>query len=304
MNRPALLFHYGPYQPLWQQPGLLQCGPRLALGPHALPVAVPTVEALMAALRARGLPRGGVLIHYTDPFLMRAAGLRGLRQWPGPRLLVCGDLHHGPAPIDTLANYLQQQFHDAVLLAFNPMLLEQVRARLSVPVHCHPPGFFRYPSPPRHPAPRHQLVHVGSLGPHHPQRRSIVEALQRRARVPFEHITTASPEQAAAVYAANALVLNIPLNNDLNHRFFEVMAAGAPQLIFGSPALLGPLQELAHRPDLTWVHNLQELETVARQWLQDPQRRQTPVAPPPQWPLEQLLRICLAPSGGSHPIAP
>lgn len=295
MNRPTVLFHYGAYQPLWHQPGLLQCGPRLTPGDHAVPVESPLVEAVMAALRSRGVPLGGVLIHYSDPFLMRAAGLQGLRHWPGPRLLVCGDLHHGPAPIDTLAAYLQHQFHDAVLLAFNPMLLAEVQRRLPVPVHCYPPGFFRYPVRRRHPAPRRQLVHVGSLGPHHPQRRSIVEALQRRAKVPFQHITTASADQAADVYAAHALVLNIPLNNDLNHRFFEVMAAGAPQLIFGGPALLGPLQQFAQRPDIHWVHDLDQLETVANHMLRNPALDQLPVAPPPQWPLARLLQVCLAP---------
>jgi len=304
MNRPTLLFHYGPYEPLWHQPGLVQCGPRVTPGDHAVAVVTPTVPALMGALRARGLASAGVLIHYTDPFLIRAGVLQGLSQWPGPRVLVCGDLHHGPAPIDTLVAYHQQQFHDAVLLAFNPILLTQVQSRLPVPVHCYPPGFFRYPARRRHLAPQLQLVHVGSLGPHHPQRRSIVEALQRRGRVPFLHVTTTSAAQAADVYAANALVLNIPLNNDLNHRFFEVMAAGAPQLIFGHPALLGPLQQFAHRPDIHWVHGLEQLETVANQLLHNPGLDRLPVAPPPQWPLSQLLQACLAPPVTANPSHP
>jgi hypothetical protein len=52
-----------------------------------------------------------------------------------------------------------------------------------------------------------------------------------RGRVPFCNATTASPEVAAALYAERALVLNVPLNHDLNHRFFEVMTAGAHQLL-------------------------------------------------------------------------
>ncbi len=33
-------------------------------------------------------------------------------------------------------------------------------------------------------------------------------------------------------------MLNVPHNHDLNHRFFEVMAAGAPQVVFGDPGLV------------------------------------------------------------------
>ena len=291
----VVLFHYGAFQPLWQQPGLIQCGPRLESGPAAVPLAHPEVRAIQAALGQRGLPTQGVLMHYTDPFLIRAAGLRGLQAWKGPRLLVCGDLHHGPAPIDTLAAYLHQQAHDAVLLAFNPMLLAEVQRHLSIPVHCHPPGFFRYPRVQRSLCPVQALVHVGSLGLHHPQRRAVVEALQQRGRIPFHHCTTATPEQAAQVYAAHALVLNIPLNNDLNHRVFEVMAAGAPQVIFGTRALLGSLEALASRRDLFWVQDVEQLEDLVTQLIADPARLDVPVAPPPELPLAQLLRHCLGP---------
>jgi hypothetical protein len=303
------LFHYGPFQPLWQQPGVIQCGPQITAehelaNPAALAVPVPRVGALQAALRRRNLLEAGVLVHYSDPFLIRAAGLQGLQQWHGPKLLVCGDLHHGPAPIDTLVGYWQQQFHDVVLLAFNPVLLDEVQRRLPVPVRCLPPGFFRYPRRARAAAPARVLVHVGSLGPHHPQRRALVEALQQRGRVPFAHVTTATAEQAADVYAAHALVLNVPLNNDLNHRFYEVMAAGAPQLVFGRPTLLGPLQELANRPDLIWVDQLEQLEAVATALLNDPALAARPVAPPPEWPMHELLKRALGPAAAApHTLA-
>jgi len=291
----VVLFHYGIFQPLWQQPGLIQCGPRLEHGPHSIAVSQPQVAAIHAGLAARGCPQAGVLIHYTDPFCIRAAALQGVAQWRGPKLLVCGDLHHGPAPIETLEAYLKQQFHDAVLLAFNPILWADVQRRLPIPVHCCPPGFFRYPRAQRAAAPIPQLVHVGSLGPHHPQRRALVEALQRRGCVPFQSFTTATPEQAAEVYAAYALVLNVPLNNDLNHRFFEVMAAGAPQVVFAKSELVGPLQGLAHRADLFWVDQLEPLEQLVLDLLAQPSRWTRPVQPPPELPLPQLLRQCLGP---------
>ena len=235
----ALLFHYGAFQPFWQQPGLIQVGPRLNGGSSSsVQVRDPAVQGLQASLAQAGLPARGVLLHYTDPFLLRAQPLRGLRDWCGPRLLVCGDLHHGERPLDALAAYLEAEPHDAVLLTFNPAMLSAVRQRLRVPVRTLPPTFFRYPAAERVPQPRLELLHVGSLGPHHPRRRELVKALQARGRVPFRHATTTSPEEAAALYAQHALVLNVPLNYDLNHRFFEVMAAGVPQVVFGDPGLV------------------------------------------------------------------
>ena len=130
MSVPALLFHYGVFQPLWQQPGLIQAGPAMGTPPN--------VEALLAALQQRGHDRRAVLLNYSDPFLLRSAPLRELRQWPGPRLLACGDLHHGKNPIETLAAYLEAEPHDAVLLTFNPALVAEVRQRLRVPVRCAP----------------------------------------------------------------------------------------------------------------------------------------------------------------------
>ena len=56
--------------------------------------------------------------------------------------------------------------------------------------------------------------------------------------MPLRHATTSSPEEAA-LYAQHALVLNVPLNHDLNHRFFEVMAAGrAGAVELGAGAML------------------------------------------------------------------
>ena len=45
----------------------------------------------------------------------------------------CGDLHHGPNPIGTLEEYCAAEPHDAVLLTFNPALLQDVQQRLPCP---------------------------------------------------------------------------------------------------------------------------------------------------------------------------
>ena len=183
-----------------------------------------------------------------------------------------------------------------MLLTFNPALLPAVRERLRVPVRALPPSFFRYPAAVRVDQPRLELLHVGSLGPHHPRRRELVLALQARGRLRFRHATTSSPEEAAALYAEHALVLNVPLNHDLNHRFFEVMASGAPQVVFGDPGLVGEHRHLAERPDVFWASTIEELEALVLRLFAEPERlRAIPVAPPPYWELKALLKAALAP---------
>jgi hypothetical protein len=47
--------------------------------------------------------------------------------------------------------------------------------------------------------------------------------------LPLRNATRSSHEQASTYYAQHALVLNVPLNYDLNYRFFEVMAGAVPR---------------------------------------------------------------------------
>ena len=63
------------------------------------------------------------------------------------------------------------------------------------------------------------------------RRRGLVSVLQACGRLPLCHATTISAQQAAVLFGQHALVLNVPLNHELNHRVFEVMAAGVPQLL-------------------------------------------------------------------------
>jgi len=176
------------------------------------------------------------------------------------------------------------------------LTLRAVRQRLRVPVRALPPTFFRYPVAERVAQPWLELLQVGSLELHHPRRRELVTALQARGRVPFRHATTISAEEAAALYAQHALVLNVPLNHDLNHRFFEVMAAGVPQVVFGDPGLVGEHRHLAERPDVFWASSLEELEALVLRLFAEPARlRAIPVAPPPYWELKELLKAAFAP---------
>ena len=100
----------------------------------------------------------------------------------------------------------------------------------------------------------------------------------------------------ARLYAQHALVLNVPLNHDLNHRLFEVMAAGVPQVIFGDRSLLGHNSPLINRPDLFWANSIEELEDLVQKLFAEPKKLQAiPVEPPPYWALKALLKEALAP---------
>ena len=91
-------------------------------------------------------------------------------------------------------------------------------------------------------------------------------------------------------------MLNVPLNNDLNHRFFEVMAAGTAQVVFGDPSLVGPLQHLASRPDVFWASSIEQLEALVQKLFSSPEILEAiHPEPPPYWELKRLLKTALAP---------
>ena len=88
----------------------------------------------------------------------------------------------------------------------------------------------------------------------------------------------------------------MPLNQDVNHRLFEVMAAGVPQVIFGDRSLLGSNSPLANRPDLLWANSIEKIEELVQRLFANPdQLKSIPVEPPPYWDLKALLKAALAP---------
>ena len=195
----------------------MQVGPQIADGTEGLRLMDLSVAGLCKALQQRDLATRGVL--FSTP--IRSCSAHAIRKWPGPTLLACGDLHHGPDPIGTLQRYCAAEPHDAVQLTFNPALLQHVQQRLLMPVRCLAPTFFRYPAATPSPKPSWNfcmwaaLAHITLAGV------SWWEALLRRQEVPFRHATTSNAEEAAQLYAKHALVLNVPLNQDLNPAYLK-----------------------------------------------------------------------------------
>ncbi len=57
-------------------------------------------------------------------------------------------------------------------------------------------------------------------------------------------------------------MLSVPLNHDLNHRSFAVLAAGVLQVVFGDRGLVGEHRHLVERPDVCWASTLVELQEL------------------------------------------
>ena len=124
---------------------------------------------------------------------------------------------------------------------------------------------------------------------------ALVAQVRQRLRVPVRSLPPSFFRYPAAVTALQARG-RVPLNHDLNHRFFEVMAAGVPQVVFGDPGLVGEHRHLAERLDVFWASSIEQLEELVLQLLAEPERlRAIPVAPPPYWELKDLLKAALAP---------
>jgi hypothetical protein len=294
--RKSYIFHYGRYQHAWEREELIQIGPNLNNSSRSIRSAGNDLKELIDILVGLSY-KFEPLFFYTDNFFLRSCPLKNLKAWPAPLILVCGDLHHGKKPLETLKKYLSEENVDAVLLICNAGMVPAVRRFTTAPVRFLPPTFFKYPKAERWSVPNRQLIHVGSVGKYHKFRASIVRALIDQKDIPFQHFETKSPEEAAELYASNALVLNIPLNNDLNHRIYECMAAGAPQIIYGRPDLLGDQEVLGLREDLFWVESFEELVKEAGRLLFSPfsELGSIRVPPPPCWDINSLLKAALRP---------
>jgi len=290
------IYHYGSYQKAWERNGLVQLGPKLTNSDTSIRTLSFDLKTVADQLADYGIGQSPIF-YYTDNFYLRKYPLRNLRCWTAPLILVCGDLHHGEHPLATLQSYLQTEHCDAVLLLCNATMLPSVRRFTSSPVRFLPPSFFKYSASARSKQPKNILAHVGSIGKYHTFRRSVVESLLTIPHLRFEHYQTKTPEEASVIYANSALVLNVPLNNDLNHRIYECMASGAPQIVLGSPELLGDQELLALRQDLIWVSSIEEVVEKAVDLLdsQNKTLSSIDVPPPPCWDLDRLLRAALAP---------
>lgn len=149
---------------------------------------------------------------------------RGLDRLPGTKVLLVGDTHHFASPLRTLLAYGAMERFDAVMLDHTRqhahLFLEAGFER----VYWIPAVDYALRHRDIPPTATHPLTFVGQIGAFHPWRRHALGALTA-AGLPLQGLR-ASPEQAADVYAASAVTLNVSLNGDLNLRVFEALGAG------------------------------------------------------------------------------
>tara|TARA_Y100001968_G_C19428984_1_gene755959 strand:+ start:1227 stop:2132 length:906 start_codon:yes stop_codon:yes gene_type:complete len=294
MKNLIILFHYSKYQEAWEQANLIQAGPSIDNNKNGIEIKEASISLLQKELLLKFPHNKYTLIYYTDPFFISSKPLRGLNKWKLPKIIACGDLHHGfnlLNPINTLKNYLEEESFNSAILTFNPILIKKVRENIKIPVNSFPPSFFKYPKEKRTLSPIFKLIHIGSIGKYHQERKQVIDELIIRKNIPIISLETENPEIAATIYSKHALALNIPLNNDLNHRFFEIIAAGIPQIVLGKKEILGDSQELLNRKDIFWASTVNEIEKVTKELFANPEAlKSIEVLPPNYLSITELLK--------------
>ena len=150
--------------------------------------------------------------------------LRQLQALPGRKVLLMGDTHHLPQPLQTMLGYALAEPWDLISSEHDRHHLSwcaEAGLNQLIWLPCYTINPHRLaPQAPQDP----RAVFVGSLSPHHRQRQRLLEALPSHGLNPL--ITGASQAQAAQLYNRHLVSLNVSLNADLNFRIFEILAAG------------------------------------------------------------------------------
>ena len=151
---------------------------------------------------------------------------RNLNRFDCPKILVIGDTHHGPDPLQMLLSYIEQEEFDDILCANTPHHAHWSAALGRRAVGWWPlPDVRHYPQPTVLAEARDRApVFVGQVGRWHPRRQTSIEFLRRCGLNP-RHVY-APAEIASRLYARSLVSLNFTLNGDTNARIFEVLSSG------------------------------------------------------------------------------
>ena len=184
-------------------------GPRADLG-----------EALRAAGRTA---KPDLIVIATDVY--KKNRMVGLDAFDCPKLLLVGDTHHGPRPIETILSYATSQRFDAIAIQFTLHHAHWFRAAGFERI-AWVPGLTAHLSKATAPAPRPAIVSfAGQLGPVFPRRTRLFEAMCD-AGLPSFHFEVPRPD-LEHVLRASPLTFNCSVNGDLNLRLFEATSAGS-----------------------------------------------------------------------------
>lgn len=151
---------------------------------------------------------------------------RNLAALDCPKALLLGDTHHLEAPLRFMTGYVSAERFDLIVGNHLPQHLHFFHHVGRSPIAWIPGIWVRnfgLPFRGDHPDPP---VFIGQVGPHHPHRRRLLDAICA-AGLPLDILSNVPPWDAAARYNRSLATLNCSLNGDLNMRVFEALGHGA-----------------------------------------------------------------------------
>lgn len=174
------------------------------------------------ALRAAGrTAKPDLIVVATDVY--KRNRMIGLEAFDCPKLLLVGDTHHGPRPLETILTYATSQKFDAIAIQFTLHHAHWFRA-VGFDRIAWVPGLTAHLCKTTGPSQRPAIVSfAGQLGPVFPRRTRLFEAMCD-AGLPAFHFEVPRPD-LEHVLRASPITFNCSVNGDLNLRIFEAASA-------------------------------------------------------------------------------
>jgi hypothetical protein len=183
-----------------------------------------TFDVAAQVARLPAAQRPDLVVVETDAFSFGVCAARNLAPLDCPKLLIVGDTHHGPAPLQGMLDYALAGGFDRIALSYTAHHVHWFAERCGVPV-TFLPGLHIAHVPVAFGETREPVIgHVGQTGQFHLRRRRLLEAVTR-AGLPVTHRRGTALEIARA-YATQQITWNCSLNGDFSLKHFEVLGAG------------------------------------------------------------------------------
>lgn len=170
------------------------------------------------------IPQGkkpGILLAFVDAFMENCP--RGVAAFPGLKILVMGDTHHGQQPLLKMLNYIATERYDYVVTLHNPQHLHFLSSVMPEERLAWLPNLnLKSNIVPLDGQRNGHLCFAGRLGQYHPYRTRLLVQLLHET-LPF-HLGVGM--DAEALHGSSTVCLNISLNGDFNLRTFGILACG------------------------------------------------------------------------------
>jgi hypothetical protein len=152
--------------------------------------------------------------------------VKGLSKLGCPSVISIADTHHLYRPIECLREYLDNEHFKVISVENDRHHLDWYSnsPRQKKELYWFPNYAFNPILTPQSLDRVPRVVFAGSQGRFHPYRCYILEKLKQK-NIPLDSLSC-SQQQAAELYSSYQISLNISLNQDLNWRFFEIIASG------------------------------------------------------------------------------